>query len=149
MRVRASGSKASERSRRSLAALVALLATVAGACRTTTSTLPPSPSRLAATHSVATAAWELRDGSDVVGRVLRMDTVEAAPRTVFVVQNPEGQDLGLIDALGRAWRYRAHEREPDWIATGTVVQGARAILGASESAELVEVDAPRRARDDA
>lgn len=125
-----------------------LLAALVPACRTTTSTLPPSPQQIAATHSIATAAWELRDGATVLGRVLRMDTVEAPPRTVFVVENREGQDLGLVDSLGRAWRYRAHEREPDWVATGTVVQGARAILGASERAELVEIDAPSRARDD-
>src|SRR5690242_10712751 len=64
------------RSRRALVSSVVLLAALVCACRTTTSTLPPSPQQIAATHSVATAAWELRDGATVLGRVLRMDTVE-------------------------------------------------------------------------
>jgi hypothetical protein len=44
-----------------------------------------------------------------------------------VVQNRWGQDLGLVDSLGRAWRYRAHQ-EPAWVGSGTVLQGIGWIL---------------------
>ena len=42
------------------------------------------------------------------------------------------QDLGMIDTLGRAWRYRPHTREAEWLTTGTVVQGALAMVFAME-----------------
>jgi hypothetical protein len=54
------------------------------------------------------------------------------------VQNVLQQELGRIDGLGRAWRHEPHEREPLWVGTGTVIEGARAILGASPNAVLDE-----------
>jgi hypothetical protein len=47
----------------------------------------------------------------------------------------------MVDFEGRAWRYRLHEEELEWLGTGTVVEGVRRILGTSalallESAEL-------------
>ena len=135
----ATTNESARRARAACGVLVAAVAVIACGCRTTSSTHASSPSRVEATRSVATRTWELRDGSEVLGRVVRMESVDAPEHTFFVVQNREGQDLGIVDDLGRAWRYRVHERDPEWIATGTVLQGARAILEAGAHAELVEV----------
>jgi hypothetical protein len=61
---------------------------------------------------------------------------------MFVVQNTFGQDLGMIDGLGRAWRFRPHQTEADRLLTGTIAEGAAAILGASDC-ELREVELER------
>lgn len=82
------------------------------------------------------AAWRVVDGEQVAGSVLRYEE-DDGPRVWFSVRNAWSQELGIVDADGRAWRYRAHEREPDWLGTGTVVDGARRILSTSASAQLV------------
>jgi hypothetical protein len=60
-------------------------------------------------------------------------------KPVFVVRNSWRQDLGVIDRLGRAYRFRPHAEEPDWLGTGTVEGGAARILEAA-SVELQEID---------
>jgi hypothetical protein len=109
----------------------------ASACRTTRTETPPDVAPMTATRSMVTKRWEVRDAGAVRGIVLELTSMEDDPRIFFLVQNAEQQDLGLVDALGRAWRYRAHAREPDWVSTGTVLQGARAILGLGATAEMV------------
>lgn len=56
---------------------------------------------------------------------------------MVVVQNLFGQDLGLVDSLGRAWRYRAHE-EALWLGSGTIEEGVGWIL-AREPVILIPV----------
>lgn len=113
---------------------------LAAGCRTTTATTPAGLRDVSATRATRTQSFEVRTRAALAGYVLRYVSEEEPPRTYFVVQNREHQDLGLVDVLGRAWRYRAHEREPEWIATGTVLQGARAILDLEADAELVEIE---------
>lgn len=90
------------------------------------------------TRSRATATWQVVSGGTPRGFVVRHETNESPPRFFFLVQTPEHQDLGLIDAQGRAWRYRPHAIEPEWLVTGTIAQGARAILGCPDAVELAE-----------
>jgi hypothetical protein len=69
---------------------------------------------------------------------------------VKLVRNTHGQDLGLIDALGRVWRYTPHGdeevvREPDLLqALGRVLrvrEGAVISLGPAEPQQ--QKDTPR------
>jgi len=128
-----------------LAVALAALAPLAAACVVTEEERIP----MAATggtavivRSDALRAWRLMEGVEEVGTVVlyaRPEEAEQPRKQYFAVRNPEGQELGTIDGLGRAWRFVPHQREPNWLTTGTVVEGARAILGAGPSAELVEV----------
>src|SRR5262245_26057068 len=81
---------------------------------------------------------EVRGSDARLGLVVRCQEHGAARDSVYVVRNPWHQDLGLIDGLGRAYRYLPHEEEPAWVGSGTVLQGAERILDASEC-ELVDV----------
>jgi hypothetical protein len=56
-----------------------------------------------------------------------------------VVQNAFGQDLGLLDEHGRAWRYRPFGAEPELLGAFDTSEGAARILGlAPEGLELRE-----------
>jgi hypothetical protein len=95
------------------------------------------------TRAEAVFAWEVREADRVLGYVVRFETGEAKSKTYYSVRNEHRQELGLVDADGRAWRYRAHQREPEWLGTGTIVKGVRLILDASASAQLVATDLAR------
>lgn len=86
-------------------------------------------------RSDVAAVWAARVRGVVVGRVVRLGGSEG--ERYFVVQNVHGQDLGLIDGQGRAWRARPHA-EHEAVGTGTVADGAARILG-EERVELLEV----------
>jgi hypothetical protein len=45
----------------------------------------------------------------------------------------------MIDLQGRAWRYRPHRREPEWLGTGTILKGARLVLGGGAASRMVEI----------
>lgn len=91
------------------------------------------------TRSHRTQSWDARAGGVAIGFVVRHETNEQPARFFFLVQSLEHQDLGLIDAQGRAWRYRPHASEPEWLVSGTVAQGVAAILGRREPVELIEL----------
>ncbi len=122
--------------------LLILPAALLGSCETTTET-DPAGLHLAvvkATHPVR--AWEVREGGRVVGTVVQYDEAEdpeAPAGRFYSVRNPWQQELGTVDAMGRAWRFVPHEREARWVSTGTLAEGAGAILDASVPIELVEV----------
>ncbi len=84
-------------------------------------------------------AWQVVDGEAIVGWVVRYETAIAGDRAYFSVRNVHQQELGVVDLDGRAWRYRAHQRESEWLGTGTIAGGARGILSVSEKARLVPV----------
>lgn len=46
----------------------------------------------------------------------------------FLVQNAFGQQIGFVDAQGRAFRYRASDGEPEHCATGTMEENLKSIL---------------------
>ncbi len=84
-------------------------------------------------------AWQVVDGGRVLGFVVHYGTGDDADKAYFSVRNEHQQELGIVDAQGRAWRYRAHQREPDWLGSGTVVSGSRSILAGSDSTQLVPI----------
>ena len=47
----------------------------------------------------------------------------------FLVHNSFRQNVGFVDEQGRAYRYRATNGEPEHVATGTMEENLRAILG--------------------
>lgn len=84
------------------------------------------------------AAWELVHDGRVVGVVVEF--VEGATgRRFFSVRNAAQQELGMVDQDARAWRYRPHEEEAEWLGTGTVLEGAARILSLEGAAEAYEV----------
>jgi len=91
-------------------------------------------------------AWELvssaaGDEGETVGMVLFFRARGEREDSLYMVRNVWHQDLGLIDAYGRAYRYLPHHREPAWVGSGTVLQGAERILGVKECG-MVEVPFP-------
>jgi hypothetical protein len=110
------------------------------ACKTTVSSAPPNISSAVATLAQPVRAWELRDGESLIGCVVRLEVSGDPERAWFSVRNAHQQEMGIIDLHGRFWRYRPHQRELDWLGSGTVLQAARSILDSGEGAELVELN---------
>src|SRR5262245_50936294 len=106
--------------------------------------------RTIATHEVSSAplpdvrvgerarCWDVVCSGERVGVVVLFQHSGRVRDSVYVVRNPWQQDLGIIDGLGRAYRYVPHEEEPAWVGSGTVAAGAQRILGASTPCELIE-----------
>jgi len=90
-------------------------------------------------HFHVARAWQLWDGGACVGHVVWHQDASEPERGFFNVSNAEHQVLGMIDEHNRAWRYRPHQREPEWLGTGTVLEGSRLILGASGTSELIRI----------
>lgn len=122
---------------------VLLAVLLAPACRITTTSSPSNMGAMIVTRSMPAKAWEVVEGARRVGYVVRYEAPDAADRAYFSVRNEHGQELGIIDVEGRAWRYRAHASDAEWLGSGTVVQGTRSILEASDRAELDPVDLER------
>ena len=119
-------------------ALACLLLLAAPACRTKVQRREASVEAPPPALAQATAAWEVVARGRVVGVVVEFDAVDG-DRRFFSVRNPAQQELGMVDAHGRWWRYRPHEEEAEWLGTGTVIQGAGAILGLETEPEAYEV----------
>ena len=117
-----------------LAALAVLLpALVGGSACMTTRTSRPALSAAVGELRVAspTRGWEVVHGSDVVGLVVYFRANGPAEDSVYMVRNIWHQDLGMIDAFGRAYRYMPHQEDPAWVGSGSVRQGVEHILGLS------------------
>jgi len=108
------------------------------ACRTTRTLQPAGLGDGVVQRATLMGSWDVHARGQLCGHLQRFETEEEPPRFFFHVQNLEHQDLGLVDAQGRAWRYRPHAREADWVATGTVAAAVAAILGVDGPVELVE-----------
>jgi hypothetical protein len=127
---------------RSLPVALALL----GACATTERRVPIVSDSPAVRTARPARAWEVRRGDEVVGRVVYFEERSDLRGAIYVVRNPWHQDLGMVDALGRAYRYLPHHLEPAWVGTGTVAQGVARILGLPVAeCELDEVELPASA----
>ena len=75
-------------------------------------------------RSEALRAWKVVENDEDLGSVVlyaRPEEEHQPRRQFYAVRNPHGQELGTIDGLGRAWHFVPHQREPDWVTTGTVV----------------------------
>ena len=87
---------------------------------------------------VPATAWEVvAPDTERIGIVVRFASTSHGP-PLFMVRNVWHQDLGLIDARGRAYRYVPHHADPAWVGTGTVLQGVERILD-RERCSLVEI----------
>lgn len=117
-------------------ALALLLA--AAACITTTESSPPGIETLAVTKAVPARAWFVVVDDRPRGTLVRYETFDSPPRVVYFVRNVHEQDLGVIDHLGRAYRYHPYDEEAEWMGSGGVLEGAQRILGLS-GARLMEV----------
>jgi hypothetical protein len=127
------------------AGLFALIV-LATACRVTTTERILEPQPVAIARGAAARTWDVVAAGGPIGRVVLFEAEERPGGPVFVVQDVLGHDLGMVDALGRAWRYRPHQREAEWLGTGTVAQGAGWILSAEEcQLEEVPLGAAREA----
>lgn len=107
---------------------LALIAVAPSACTTTVESSPPGLADAIVRHALPTHAWRVLSGGWEVGLVVRFEEGDTG-RFLYVVRNRHNQDLGLVDANGRAYRYRPYEEEPEWLSTGTMLDGALAILG--------------------
>lgn len=83
--------------------------------------------------------WQVLHEDETVGTVVAFQEAGLAGDAVYVVRNPWGQDLGMIDGLGRAFRYLPHQEEPAWVGSGTVLLGAERILDL-EACRLIEME---------
>ncbi len=119
--------------------LALVLAALACACRTTVTSSPPGLASAVVTHFQPVRAWDVVDGARHAGSVVRFQDPDREGRAWYSVRNEHRQEVGIVDVEGRAWRYRPHEREPEWLGSGTVLAGAGRILEAGPAATLVEV----------
>ncbi|MDF1837172.1 MAG: hypothetical protein P1V35_04835 [Planctomycetota bacterium] len=94
---------------------------------------------LNARQSMAKGAWKIWEGQKAAGYVVRFEEKGEKPSVLLSVRNTHNQDLGWIDQLGRAWRYRPHE-DPEWVSTGSTLQGVRHILELGDRARLEACD---------
>jgi hypothetical protein len=118
-----------------------ILALAVLACTTTRTVEPAGASNARAQQLRPERTWHLLENGEPRGVVVQFaaSAEPGARRPLYYsVQNARRQELGMIDAQGRAWRYEVHQREAHWLLTGTLLEGARAILGAGPAAELAE-----------
>lgn len=120
--------------------LLGLCAALLGCVSTKSERLSYDDSSGAPVHLVPERAWELRDGVLVVGHVVLFDAHDDSGHIYYSVRNSWQQELGLVDELGRVWRFRPFEEEPEWMGSGSVVEGARLILDLGPAAALHEVE---------
>lgn len=59
---------------------------------------------------------------------------------LWLVENRHFQELGFIDENGRAWRKLAFAQDPEWVATGSLDKGARALLRATVNITVARID---------
>lgn len=109
------------------------------ACRTTETRSVSSERTPLVRVGTRARTWEVRCGGELLGLVVSFQERGLARDSLYFVRNPWNQDLGLIDGLGRAYRYLPHREEPSWVGTGTITAGAERILDAAAPCELVEV----------
>jgi len=117
--------------------LSAFLVMLTGACVTTeTRTGPVAPAEAVSAAPAGAWAATAAEGA-LVGYVVRF-TESGGARSFFSIRNPYQQELGLVDDLGRSWRFEAHQDEPTWLGSGSVAEAAGRILGSP--VRLLEVD---------
>ncbi|MFT5052071.1 MAG: hypothetical protein ACI8QZ_003503 [Chlamydiales bacterium] len=120
-------------------ALIALGA-LAPACITTVQVQPPGLNDREVPTAQVQRAWLVNAGpGPVLGSVVRLQSMGAGERFFYAVRNIYSQDLGLVDSLGRAYRHRPHQDEPDLLGSGTVAEGVARILELDGPVELLEI----------
>ncbi len=126
------------RTRTPISSLLLSLALLLPGCVSET-TSSPDYGDLDARQSTAQGTWMVMDGQKAAGFVVRFEEKGDKGTVLLSVRNPNNQDLGWVDQLGRAWRYRPHE-DPEWVSTGSTLQGVRHILELGENTRLEACD---------
>jgi hypothetical protein len=116
----------------------ALLLLGLGGCRTTETRESMHIERPPIVRASVTRIWSVLLEGSPVGEVVFFESTDRVEDSIYMVRNVWQQDLGLIDSLGRAYRFTPHSEEPAWVGTGTVTQGAARILRIDENCVLVE-----------
>jgi hypothetical protein len=124
---------------RAALALGAAVALAAGAGCVETTVERPGASDRGVREVPASGGFEVRAEGALVGQVQRYSNPSDPQQHYFVVMNPWGQELGIVDGLGRVWRRRPHEEEPEAIGSGPLADGVRRLLGLDAPVELVAV----------
>jgi len=91
------------------------------------------------TISRAVEAWEVVVQDRVVGTVVIFEVESRDGERFYQVRNPHQQELGMVDAEGRWWRFEPHAPRPVWLGTGTVREGVCRILEVPEETPFFEV----------
>lgn len=110
-----------------------------GACETTHTTNFAAPHIAMVTKTEPIRGWALIVDGERQGWVVMFRNPEDESAEYYSVRNVYHQELGTLDHHGRAWRFVPHQREAEWLGTGTVLEGARRILEFGPEAELEEV----------
>lgn len=118
------------------------LAALCLGCQTQLERQPARAPDLPPVVSTPSRAWEVVVDAAVVGVLVEFAT-EGSARRFFSVRNPFHQELGLVDELGRVWRYRAPDGEADWLGSATVIEGTARVLGLAGDFELLRVPLER------
>ena len=105
-----------------------MAAALASAC-VQTSTEGPASGPPDVVVSTPEAAFEVSSAGKTVGRVIRFEPTDPTVGPWFSVRDAYDRELGMIDAVGRAWRYRPHQLESEMLGAGPVDQGVARILG--------------------
>lgn len=108
-----------------------------GGCR---APQPPAQGEYELVRAVPQRRFEVRLDGVPVGMALRFRAEGLGGRGWTVVQNPFGQDLGLLDEHGRAWRYRPFGQEPELLGACATAEGVARILDLDpQRLELLEL----------
>lgn len=91
------------------------------------------------TVSRAVEAWEVVAEGRVVGTVVVFEVESRDGERFFQVRNEHQQELGMVDAEGRWWRFEPHAARPVWLGTGTVQEGICEILQVPDETPFFEV----------
>jgi len=127
---------------RSRLGLALLLAALGMACRTIETKRPIYRSQ-AARRASPTRMFEVEHEGIAQGYVVLFEAPPLPEDAVYIVRNMHQQDLGVIDALGRAFRYRPHEKEPTWLGSGSIPRGLQRILNTESLPALCEISLPQ------
>jgi len=80
--------------------------------------------------------WQVFENEALIGSVVLF---ESESDSFFSVRNEWQQDVGMIDATGRAWAFRPHSADAEWVGSGSIAVGAGQILEAAGEVALREV----------
>ncbi len=122
------------------ALLATLILALGPACRTTAETSPVGLADNAPTAAEAECAWRVVRRGRTVGSVVRYRELSEPHRHYLAVRNVHHQDVGVIDALGRAWRYRPHD-EPEHLGSDSRAKAVALILDLDAPPVLIEIPA--------
>ena len=123
-------------------ALAALLATPLAAalllagCITSEREAPAPATVPEVVFSQPTHLWRVVQGTEAVGWLVRYTPTNDPTDAFLSVRNPWHQELGLIDAESRWWRFLPHQRDPQLIGAGATAEGVAAILDLETTPKL-------------